>query len=291
MIQRPMLAASIDDEQLENLDFPVLVSPKLDGIRCLVHPELGPVTRKFKHVPNAHIRRTLDTKECCGLDGELMLSRNSDFNSIQSAVMTRDGEPNFSFWVFDDFSVPEIPFYQRLESMAARVAKMGGRFVTVKHTECWTAEGVQACALRYVRAGFEGLMIRHPDGPYKEGRSTLKQGWLIKFKNFADAEGRIIGYEELMHNDNPQERDELGYAKRSSHKENQVPAGMLGALILETEWGELRVGSGFDHELRRRIWERREEFLGDTVTFKYQKHGMLEKPRFPIFLRFRDERA
>jgi len=56
-INRPMLAVAIKD--LDDLDYPLYVSPKLDGIRCLIHPELGPVSRKFKPIPNDHIRVSL----------------------------------------------------------------------------------------------------------------------------------------------------------------------------------------------------------------------------------------
>ena len=52
-ISRPMLAASAVREQelIDHMPTQVLASPKLDGIRVLLHPELGPVTRRFKPLP------------------------------------------------------------------------------------------------------------------------------------------------------------------------------------------------------------------------------------------------
>ncbi|KKL60017.1 hypothetical protein LCGC14_2209470, partial [marine sediment metagenome] len=58
-IERPMLAATVAYDDLEKVEWPVLCSPKIDGIRCLIHPELGPVTRSFKPLPNEHVRERL----------------------------------------------------------------------------------------------------------------------------------------------------------------------------------------------------------------------------------------
>ncbi|MFM7851045.1 MAG: hypothetical protein ACKO96_03815, partial [Flammeovirgaceae bacterium] len=58
--------------------------------------------------------------------------------------------------------------------------------------------------------GYEGVMIRGLHGPYKQGRATLKQGWLMKLKEFDDDEAVIIGYEEKMKNNNAAQVNELG---------------------------------------------------------------------------------
>ncbi len=165
----------------------------------------------------------------------------------------------------------------------------------------WVANETEfmLAASKHIDQGFEGTMIRSFDGPYKSGRSTLKQGWLLKYKAWADAEGTVVGFEELMHNENPDLRDKFDHAKRSSHKANMIPANTLGALILSTEWGELRVGTGFDAALRQEIWGSMKwsevegryltSYFGRTITFKYQAHGMQDKPRFPVFKGFRED--
>jgi DNA ligase-1 len=158
----------------------------------------------------------------------------------------------------------------------------------------------QTYAAECLADGYEGAMIRDPEGPYKNGRSTLNQQWLVKYKEWSEAEGTVIGFEELYHNANEDVKDNFGYAKRSSAKDGMVPMDTLGALVLNTEWGELRVGTGFDETARKLIWERNKipiewESIADPVdvgrkvTFKYQSFGMQERPRFPVFLRFREE--
>lgn len=306
-----MLAATIHTHQLDKIQYPVFVSPKIDGIRCLIHPELGPVTRSFKPVPNRWVRETL-ARWCngCCLDGELVgvneKGEELDFNDTQSAIMTQSGHPFFAYRVFDCFDVPSGGYENRLIDARCHVEIINQPWLQfVEHRIIWHEEQFKAVTQQHVALGYEGTMLRDPRGPYKSGRSTLTQGWLVKFKEWCDAEGQIIAFEELMHNANEDQRDNFGLAKRSSHKDNLIPMGTLGALVLATEWGELRVGSGFDAVLRADIWARNHcdlapqdrvgsgesPDIGRVVTFKYQPFGMKDggKPRFPIFLRFREQ--
>jgi len=303
VITRPMLAATVEVESFDKIKWPVLASPKIDGIRCLIHPTLGPVSRTFKSIANVYVREWLG--EYCGgshLDGELYAiteDGTADFNATQSAIMSRSGRPNFLYAVFDCFDRPDDPFESR---HARAIAK-----ANIIHRTTLSVMGLEHVILRNVgdlveysdeclARGYEGIVIRDQGGTYKSGRSTLNQGGMLKYKPWADAEGTIIGFEELMHNDNEQEGDAFGLAKRSSHKDNLIPAGVLGALVLHTAWGELRVGTGFDFATRKAIWERNyhgePKTAGDwgrIVTFKYQKHGMQDLPRFPVFKGFREE--
>ena len=50
--------------------------------------------------------------------------------------------------------------------------------------------------------GYEGVMIRTPDSPYKCGRSTEREGWLLKIKRFEDAEAVVLDTYEGMSNQN-----------------------------------------------------------------------------------------
>ena len=56
------------------------------------------------------------------------------------------------------------------------------------------------------------------------------------------------------------------------------------------KWGDFNIGSGFTMEQRFMLFDQsvKGHLLGRTVEFKYQEEGMLDKPRFPIFLRFRN---
>jgi DNA ligase-1 len=53
---------------------------------------------------------------------------------------------------------------------------------------------------------------------------------------------------------------------------------------------EFSIGTGFDADLRKHIWEGRKCVLGKIVKYKYFAGGSKDKPRFPVFLGFRDKR-
>jgi len=301
-----MLAATLTKDLMHKVEWPVIATPKIDGIRCLIHPELGPVTRSFKPVPNNFVRDHLGMiAEDLYLDGELIVvdaqGRALPFNDIQSAIMSGAGEPQYKYLVFDCFAHPSDSYERRLRTAFDHVREIQEVRANVDRVQYVTPGKIKEPDNFFlyhdmmIQNGYEGTMLRHPEGPYKSGRSTVPQGWLLKFKNWEDAEGTIIGFEELMRNDNVDERDKFDLAKRSSKKAGLVPMNTLGALVLDTPWGELRVGSGFDDRARDEIWQRNRSHpeeespdLGRRVRFKYQGYGMGELPRFPIFLGFRE---
>lgn len=297
---KPLLAGKAP-EDLSTLTFPVLVSPKLDGIRCVIRNGQA-VSRKLKRIPNRYIQR-----ELCGLpdglDGELMVVNKDEdgfalFNEVQSFVMSQDTEEApFWFFVFDWDTRAQEPqtFEQRLAQAALWSEGAGNNNVMVlEHVECNSAEEVEKCLTMYLNQGFEGAMVRDPKGPYKYGRSTTKQGTLLKLKLFEDEEAEIIGVEEQMHNDNEKKKDELGHAKRSTHKENMRPAGTLGKLVLRFPDGaEFRCGGGpgLTAALRQDMWYGRENLIGQIATIKHQPDpGGRRKgqaPRIPQLLGIR----
>lgn len=132
-------------------------------------------------------------------------------------------------------------------------------------------------------------MIRSGNGPYKCGRSTVREGSLLKFKRFVDAEAIVTGFQEQMENTNDAEKDAFGRTKRSSAKDGMVPKGTLGAVVVDFNGDTLTIGSGFNDEQRAEVWRNKKKYLGKTVNFTYQDAGKKNLPRFPIFRGFRPE--
>lgn len=286
----------------EELDFPAFVSPKLDGIRCIVRN--GQVlSRKLKPIPNKFIQEQI-LKETHGfdLDGELLVE--GDFNSVQEAVMSEDGEPDFRFFVFDIIDETKDA-YERLsilkhnyDTKLINLVNANGdavkyRILFLQHRIAHSVEDLLRFEKIALEGGYEGVMIRDVHSPYKFGRSTEKEGYLLKMKRFYDAEATVIGFTERMHNGNELTKDELGHAKRSSAAKGKTGTGTLGALILrgETDGGirEFSVGTGFSDEIRQNVWNERSELLGKLVTYKYQNLSKYGIPRFPVFKCFRQD--
>lgn len=300
---RPLLSAAIVDATSQTLRYPLIASPKIDGIRIVCHPEFGPVTRSLKPVRNKHVRTLLSNPLFKGFDGEVVvgpMAAKDVFQRTTTGVMTADGHPEFSYYVFDDITNPTEPYHLRLLDVELRRAMFPKEEANYVFDLDWTpvlnANQILDAEIQWLSQGFEGVMLRDPNAQYKCGRSTVKEQTLIKLKRFEDAEAQIIGYEPLYHNENPQTRDLLGLAERSDHKAGKKQAETLGNLLVRHEsegggggFGEFAIGSGFDQSLREHIWNHRAEYLGRRVSFKYQAIGIKDKPRFPIFLRFRDQ--
>lgn len=293
---KPMLAENAD---LSKVVFPVYASPKIDGIRALIKDGCV-VTRTLKAVPNGYISDYLSREELDGLDGELVVGSETDKNCMQvttSGVMSRDGEPNFTYWVFDFWAQPDTPYNERYRMLCnafeyeQSVIRSYPRVRLLPQTRIHGLDELREFEERMLEAGFEGVMIRSMDSPYKYGRSTQKQGYLLKVKRFKDAEAYVIGVQELMHNENEATTDELGYVKRSTEAAGKVPGGVLGSLkCQDVKTGvQFDIGSGFTAEQRADLWSKREEIVSQVVKYKYFDVGVKEAPRFPTFIGFRHE--
>lgn len=289
---KPMLAGKLEDPN--DISYPILASPKLDGIRCLIING-QPVSRNLKPIPNRAVHEMLSGLP--SMDGELIIGEprgEGVFNRTSSGIMSRDGVPKFKFWVFDTITNAPMPFTQRLELVRSYADSSGGYVQHVSHKLIKTVEGLLEYEAQMLLAGYEGVMIRDPAGPYKHGRSTTREGWLLKMKRFEDAEAVVIGFEEKEHNDNEQTRDELGRAKRSSHKANKRAADTLGALIVQDSvtGTEFNIGTGFTEMERADIWAGRgtdRSLLGKLIKYRYQEVGVKDKPRFPVYIGVRDD--
>jgi DNA ligase-1 len=120
----------------------------------------------------------------------------------------------------------------------------------------------------------------------------LKEGWLLKLKRFADSEAVVLAVNQLMHNTNEATTDKLGHTERSSHKAGKVPALAVGSLLVrDIKTGvDFELGTGFTEDQRYALWKKRGELVSRVVKYKYQPVGVKDKPRFPVFLGFRDKR-
>ena len=287
IITKPMLSGKATDTT--KLNYPVAATPKLDGIRALmIDGKL--VSRTFKPIKNDHIRNLMESTLPNGLDGELMSGKT--FQDCTSAVMTVSGDPEFYFFAFD---------YVKdglTKSYSDRMKDMEGWFNETRPSNVKlvlpkiinNADELHEFEAACLNDGYEGVMVRSLTGPYKCGRATEREGYLLKVKRFDDAEAIIIGYEEQMHNLNEAKKDAFGRTERSSHKENKIPAGVLGKFIVkDQETGiEFGIGTGYDAEQREQYWSIKDSLIGKVVKYKSFKIGVKEAPRHPVFLGFRD---
>lgn len=266
-----------------NLNYPVIVSVKEDGYRCSIVDKM-PKTRSGKEIANKHTHRTLRNLNLPSLDGELVLNNSKSFNSVQSAFGSHGGEPDFSYIVFDCFNHIYAPYEKRFAEAAEWVKNndTGGIVQLARNFVANTPEEVWELFHMALDNGDEGLIIRDPNGHYKFGRSTLKEGLMFKLKPREDAEAVIVSVNELMHNDD---------AGNSNKLENMVPGNTMGSFTCKMLCGkQFNIGTGenLTKEMRDLFWQQRDKLIGKPLTYTYHKLTQAGIPREPRIKGVRD---
>jgi DNA ligase-1 len=199
------------------------------------------------------------------LDGELWLGRKK-FQQCISIVRRQDKNDEWKKIKYVVFDAPKArgPFHTRMHSYLkalyeANANSTEGYTQLLAQTECEGHQHLKATLEAVERLGGEGLMLRDPDADYEEGRSST----LLKVKSFIDAEATVIGHE----------------AGKGKHK------GRLGALAVKLENGiQFSLGTGFSDKERENPPP-----VGSIVTFRYQELSNTGVPRFPSFIRVRED--
>jgi DNA ligase-1 len=269
--------------------YPCLVSPKLDGIRAYVGTDGVVYSGKNKRIPSEQVQDLFGQRRYAGLDGELIVGSPTApdvFNKTQSFVMSRGKvDPQLRFHIFDLIDMT-MEYTKRHDCVLKFLASTRPELANVPQNWCPSIEALQRWELKYVSAGYEGVMVRDPHGLYKQGRSTPHEGGLLKLKRFEDAEAVVIGFEEEEHNAN-----EKVDGKRTSHKAGMSGKGTLGALqVQDTATNQkFNVGGGFTAAERQALWAKRQSLIGRVITYKHFPIGVKSAPRFPTFKGFRED--
>lgn len=280
---KPMLAATL--QSVESLHYPVLVSPKMDGHRATV--QNGVVySKNNKPIRNAHVQSLFSLAKYEGEDGELIVgppTAKDVLSKTSSGVTSKDLVTDVKFYVFDRFH--QTRFFE--DRLGDAECGSGGSVIFVKHTRIAKPSELLAFNEWVLNQGYEGTMIRAIHGPYKQGRSTPKEGYLFKFKEFEYDNCRILEVLEGQHNSNEATVSELGNTKRSHKKAGMVPNGTLGGFRvvgLTGPWKgkEFHVGPGnLSAADAQVIWDHREDYVDAPFEFKYFPRGCKDAPRFP----------
>ncbi len=302
MYLKPMLAGKATDDQIKKLltKGPMEASFKLDGIRCMIQDGVA-LSRSLKPIRNKHVQSVIGRKEFNGFDGELTVGEpiNSDvYRNTCSHVMSENKKFEFSFWVFDYFLNNDIYKNRKKEISFLKQVILQKLIPEHDHTlkmlgtkTINNMEELEKYELACLEIGYEGVILRDPNAKYKHGRSTVKEGGLIKVKRFNDSEARILGVEEQMKNNNEKKVNELGRGQRSSHKENKTPKGTLGALVVKDIYSgvQFNIGTGFTNAIRDQLWKYKDGLVGQAIKYKYFSIGVKDAPRHPVYLGMRDD--
>ncbi|NJD36175.1 MAG: DNA ligase [Betaproteobacteria bacterium] len=235
------------------------VSEKLDGVRAIWD---GKALQFRSGNPVPAPQWFLDALPRRPLDGELWLGRGS-FDQL-SAIVRRQA-PEDGEWQRVRYMIFELPgapgsFTDRIEQIKAVTAIANLPWLqAIPQFRVPDATALQKKLRDIVRQGGEGLMLHRADAAYETGRSSA----MLKLTPWLDAEATVIGHRP-------------GKGKF---------VGMVGALQMEMPDGRrFALGSGLTEAVRRNP-----PLAGTLVTYRYReltKNGM---PRFPRYLRVRDQ--
>ena len=286
---------------LSTVKFPLLASTKLDGIRCIFYK--GQIlSRSLKQIQNKQLREkfepirkfTEDTK--CILDGEIYSPKLS-FQEITHFVMTQDlGDEiipdHLKFYCFDNINsdLVETPFKARINNAITFCESLPDLCVGLEHWAVYSKEEVEQVFDQVLLKGYEGLILRDPDGKYKFGRGTIKEGLIYKVKPFLDFDGKIIDIIQATKVDENAEKsiNELGYSKTSRKKDDRILIEKAAAFLVLFEGKELKVTIAMTDEEKEKVWKNKESYLGKWITYKGMMVGAKDVVRHPVFLRFRE---
>ena len=278
-IKKPMLASDAD---LTKIKFPVVCQTKVDGCR-MMHITGKATGRSLKCYKNEHTTKYYSRQRFSGFDGEAFVGTDMYAQDLcrktTSALNSIKGEPTISWMLFDliDPVTEFLPYMQRLEHLERECALIGEPQVFVVPWKlCNSLEELLEFEKEELAKGAEGIILRDPNGLYKQGRSTVKEGGLLRIKRFVDEEAIVVAIKEGNKNNNAAKVNELGHTERSSHQENMEPNGQVGTLVCVKEIGgeEFNVSPGnMTEEDCIHYFQNQQEVVGKTICFKHFPKG------------------
>lgn len=306
MTELKIMKAPTEQAVLEELNYPIAVSMKLDGIRCLI--KNGEVfSASMRKLPNIQLRnllRPLLAKKNLVFDGELY-GHELEFDIIKGTTMAHDRDlpEGYGFHVFDMLTLdewnekkPTTPYEERYNALIDVIESIDSDNIeVVPHTDCESIDEVKSLIEEASEHGYEGIMLRAWDSPYRHSRATVKQALLFKYKFWIDFDAKILSVHEMMgYKDGiEREKDPTGRTKATYKKEHMEPKGTFGYFEVEVDMpGKpiMHIGAwkGLDDPTRDEIWRNKKDYPGQWISFRAMEQGQKDLPRIPRDVRFRE---
>ena len=266
---------------IAEVNYPINLQPKLDGFRCIYYKgQLWSRTGKpFGNNNLSSYFSILNAAEDYVLDGELYVESLS-FNKLQTILNTYEHPvPNtLKFIVYD--CMPKVdwetqkclkPYHERLKLLRTvlndKVANYK-KVIDIPNDLVQNAAEAVDLYKKYLKQGYEGVMLKASEGLYKWKRVTVNSGEMLKLKPFKTIDLQVTNIYD-------------GEGKFQ---------GVAGGVVVDYNGTAVRVGSGFNDTMRKDLASKPNEFIGKMVEIKYFEETKDKSLRFPIFVRWREEK-
>ena len=293
-----MLASGYDEKTMAKMRYPAYVQLKLDGMRFNAIVNNGKVELKSRNGKTIEIHNVLDESflalsislgiENCVFDGELIvketdgtiMNRQKGNGILNKAVKgtISEKEANMihaTIWDYiplNDFKNGHCdkPYETRFRALKDGSYGLASDKINIIKNYIVNSESeAQTIFEEFLSNGEEGIILKNIFSPWEDKRVKHQ----VKFKGELDCDLICVDWQE-------------GTGKN---------VGKLGALVLESADGKIRVnvGSGFTDEQRDKYT--REETVGKIVAVKYNarikdKNSDVESLFLPIFLEIREDK-
>ncbi|RVU29554.1 DNA ligase [Neptunomonas marina] len=252
----PLQLPKSADERTLPIDYAAFwFAEKFDGVRGYWDGKQM-LTRSGQ--PIAAPQWFIDPLPSVPVEGELWIERGrfSEVSGIVRQTRADAGWEKVRFMVFD-LPAHRGRFEQRYKQLSDWVTQVNAPHIQLVPVDLVVSEEqLQRVLTQTKLAGGEGLMLYRRDSYYALGRTDN----VLKLKGYEDAEGVVMGYTQ-------------GKGKYT---------GLVGALIIQFQGQELRIGSGLSDQDRREPPP-----IGTVITFRYNGLTRTGLPRFARFHRIR----
>ena len=310
---KPFLAPN-EGFKPEDLKYPLYGSYKLDGIRCIFkNGEM--LSRALKPIVNKQLQekfeylKTLSKKHNIILDGELYI-HGATFQEIVHYVMTEDFKDEKSikkykkiieipkelkFYCFDAIKDENYntPFSQRYIFYVELETGMRDIIIALRQDKLKNSDDVKKLYQQALDNGYEGLILRDINSPYKLGRGTFLEGYIFKFKPYKTFDGYITGVVQATEVDPEAERtvNELGNSCTSRKKDDRFLIEKAAGFFVIYNNVEQKVTLSMTDEEKIEVWKNRDDYIGKWIEFKGMEIGAKDRIRHPVMIRFRDDKS
>jgi DNA ligase-1 len=275
----PMLASKFDmnavKKKKNNIIFPCYAQPKLDGVRALAYLDGDVVCIQSRtkslfesvgHIAD-QLKPILIKYPNIVLDGELY-TKNIAFEELVGLVKTKyiSDEDEIAlkmvkYHIYDmiDRDNENLSYVLRYSFIKKNIPKLKpNNYLEVVQTELVEdIESVKELFTQFIEDGYEGLMLRNVDSPY---RQNFRSHDLQKYKEFFEDEFEIIGFKEGEGRD----------------------AGSIIWICRTPENKEFKVRPKGTLAFRKELYKDGDKYIGKMLTVIYQELTEENKPRFPV---------